>query len=249
MPRTIFRTDPGSGQPWYTMVDNTGGTPLSMEVVGINTGGDTNAPVLWNSAALSDALSRSMVVPYVGAATLLDDGSNLFRARGTTIGQYVIPRWDHLAVASTPTIDTAVYADGDRLGTVITVANAGISNGRGGLITNPRVVDAGDSNFSIEMNFYKVNPTVTSADNAAYDVTDANLATAVYIGTIDFFSANTKDWAGNRATMGTVSGSTAPLGYICDSGGTSIYGVGRARGAYDAASTTDLVFHFDLLRF
>jgi hypothetical protein len=249
MPRTIFRTDPGSGQPWYTMVDNTGGTPLSMEVVGINTGGDTNAPVLWNSAALSDALSRSMVVPYVGSAQLLDDGSNLFRARGSTIGQYMIPRWDHLAVVATPTIDTAVYADPDRLGSVVTIANAAISNGRGGLITNPRLVDDAGSNFSIEAHFFKVTPTMANADNGVFDISDANIATALWIGKIDFQSALTSALTSNRITYGTVYGAVAPLGYVCDSAATSIFMICRARGAYDAAATDDLVFHFDLIRF
>jgi hypothetical protein len=152
-------------------------------------------------------------------------------------------------VAGTPTIDTAVYADLDRLGSVVTISNAALRNGGAGQIVNATLVDDAASNFSVEAWFFRVTPTMANADNAAFDLSDANLATADWLGCIDFWSANTKALTSNRVTPGTFLGGPCALHYSCASGDSAIYMILRARGAYDAAATDDLVVNLEILRY
>lgn len=150
----------------------------------------------------------------------------------------------------TPTIDTAVYADGDRLGSVVTLTNMALRNGGSGMIVGGRLVDDAGSNFSIELWLFGASPTMVNADNGVFDITDANLATAVYKGTIDFWSADTKLVSiTNRVTMARWMGGPPALPYTCESGTTSLYGILKARGAYDAAATDDLVYYLHVVRF
>lgn len=151
--------------------------------------------------------------------------------------------------AQTPTIDTAVYADADRLGSVVTLSNAGARNGGSGMFFRAVMIDDAASNFSIEAHFFQVSPTMANADNGAFDLTDANIATAVWLGAIDFWSANSKVFTSNRVTQGTYLGGPPWLGYTCDASATSLYMILRARGAYDAAATDDLVLHLAAVRF
>jgi hypothetical protein len=151
--------------------------------------------------------------------------------------------------ALVPTIDTAVYADLDRLGSVVTVSNAGLGNGRSGQIVNAMLVDDAASNFSIEAWFFAVTPTLANADNGIFSLTDANMATAVPLGVIDFWSANSKTFTDGRICPGTYLGGPVSLHYTCAAADSAIYMVLRARGAYDAAATDDLNIYLDLIRY
>jgi hypothetical protein len=149
-----------------------------------------------------------------------------------------------------PTIDTAVYADLDRLGSVVTVSSAALRNGGSGMIVGALLEDDAGSNFSIEAWFFQVSPTMVNADNGVFDISDANIATAVPLGCIDFWSANTKSLSTtNRITPGTYLGGPCAMHYTCASGDSAIYMILRARGAYDAAATDDLTIWLELIRY
>ena len=163
--------------------------------------------------------------------------------------QNVVPRVDQLLITVTPTIDTAVYATGDRVGTVMTFAAAAIGNGRTGTVTGAVLTDRALSAFDIDMVLFQNTPTLVNADNGAFDVTDANKDTALPLGWINFSTANSYSYAAsNRDVIGTSLGGPIQIPYTCGASDTAIYGVLVARGAYDAASTTDLIVYLTVVR-
>lgn len=150
----------------------------------------------------------------------------------------------------TPTIDTAVYASGDRLGSVVTVANIAQANGGQWEIFGARLHDDAASNFNIEAWFFGASPTLANADNGVFDMTDANIATAVPKGVIDFLAAHTKSIStSSRLTPGSFLGGVPALRGKCESATTSIYMVLKAMGAYDAAATDDINIWLDVIRY
>jgi hypothetical protein len=163
--------------------------------------------------------------------------------------QMVVPRLDQLLITVTPTIDTAVYAAGDRLGSVMTLTSAAIGNGRTGTLAGALFTDDANSVLDIDVAFFQNTPTLVNADNGVYDITDANLATAVPLGWVNFSTANSySQGSSNRTCIGTWLGGPCAMPYKCASGDSAIYGIAVARGAYDAAATDDLIFHFTVVR-
>lgn len=162
--------------------------------------------------------------------------------------QIVQPRLKQLDIQVTPTIDTAVYASGDRLGSVMTFANAALVSGGTGTIVKAVLHDEAASNFEIWLHLFKVSPTLANADNGVLDITDANLATAIYVATIKFLTADTKSFStSNRVCEGTWLGGPPAISYTT-SGSSSLFGVLEARGAYDAAATDDIIVTLSVIR-
>jgi hypothetical protein len=167
---------------------------------------------------------------------------------GTAQGLYVVAHTDQLDVSIQPTIDTAVYADGDRLGAVGTFSSVARATGGTGTVVGARMVDDAASNFDIELWLFQASPTLANADNGVFDITDANIATAGFLGVIDFLAANSKLVSTtNRVCMGTWLNGPPSMPYVT-SGSANIFGVMKARGAYDAAATDDLVVTLTVIR-
>lgn len=97
-------------------------------------------------------------------------------------------------IAVTPTLDTNAYATGDRLGSIHTLTNAfrlvyrshdgssaNISAGtpiaRNGriILAEITVIDQAKQSAAMDILFFSASPTVASADNAAIDITDAEM--------------------------------------------------------------------------
>jgi hypothetical protein len=161
--------------------------------------------------------------------------------------QVVKPSVNQIDIQVTPTIDTAVYASGDRLGSVMTFSNAALASGRSGTIVGALLFDDANSVFDIRLHLFKVSPTLANADNGALEFTDANLATAIPIGVIEFDTDNQHTYVNSRIVQGTWLGGPVALPYVT-SGSSSIFGVLEARGAYDAAATDDLVVTLTVIR-
>jgi hypothetical protein len=167
---------------------------------------------------------------------------------GSALGLFVVPHTDQIDVSIQPTIDTAVYADGDRLGAVGTFTSAARSTGGSGTIVGATMVDDAASNFDIELWVFKVSPTMANADNGVFDITDANIATAIWVCTIDFLAANSKLVSTtNRVCPGTWLNGPPSVPYVT-SGSANLFGIMKARGAYDAAATDDLVVTLTVIR-
>lgn len=145
--------------------------------------------------------------------------------------------------AVTPTISSGVaYASGDVVGAALTFTGAAAFNGGSGRITNAILTDRSTQAAPLELWIFQASPTLVGADNAAFDITDANLETAVPLGVIQF--VNYFSTASGRVSQGTVNGmalGAAPLHYICGASATSIYGALAVRGTPTYGSTADLV--------
>lgn len=159
----------------------------------------------------------------------------------------VKPSLNQISISATPTIDTAVYSSGDRLGTVMTFASAALVSGRSGTIIGALLFDDAASSFDIRLHLFKVSPTLDNADNGALSLTDANLATAIPVGVIEFTAANSHTYVNNRICQGTWLGGPLAMPFVT-SGSSSLFGILEARGAYDAAATDDLVIVLNIAR-
>ncbi len=162
--------------------------------------------------------------------------------------QVVVPSLKQLDIRVTPTIDTAAYQSGDRLGSVMTFANCALTSGGSGTVVKAVLEDEAASSFEIWLHLFKVSPTLVNADNGVLDITDANLATALYVGTVKFLTTDSKSFStSSRVVEGTWLGGPPAIGYTT-SGSSSLFGVLEARGAYDAAATDDLVVTLTVIR-
>ncbi len=161
-------------------------------------------------------------------------------------GQFVAPCPIVVGTVLTPTIDTAAYATGDRVGSVITIP-AALASGRAGQLVGATLVDKAKQKATLELWIFKASPTLVGADNAAFDITDANLLTAAFVGIIDFTAASYADTSSNSVCVGTVRGT--PGGNYVTSGSANLFGVFVSRGTPTYASTTDLVLDIEVTQF
>lgn len=77
----------------------------------------------------------------------------------------------------------AAFGANDQVGAVNTVSNAAPSTGGTVEIESLSIIDKGKQSQAFDLFFFDVRPTLASADNAPFDMTDANLA-ASYKGHI-----------------------------------------------------------------
>lgn len=151
-----------------------------------------------------------------------------------------MPRW--IEAVATPTIDTAIYASGDRIGTVMTFSEAAMAPERGGKVMGVIVYDAAVQKSVLNLWLFHNTPTVASADNAALDITDANMVAASPIGFIPIAAADYVDTASNAVAFHYLSdpglpyvagpsaagGGAGTIFGLLESGGTPTYGAATA---------------------
>jgi hypothetical protein len=152
---------------------------------------------------------------------------------------------------ATPVIDTAIYASGDRVGSVMTFTDAADGPYQGGRVKGVRIYDAAVQKSVLNLWLFKNTPTVASADNAALDITDPNMVAADPIGFVPIAAADYVDTASNAVAfkyltepgLPFMAGSTAAGGGtgviygLLESGGTPTY------GATNALTVTLIVEH------
>lgn len=133
----------------------------------------------------------------------------------------------HILLEATPTLDTNAYATGDRMGSVLELV-AAFREGRPGTIRSITVLDKDNTTgVAFDILFFQNSPTIASADNAAIDITDANLDLANYLGHINIPAANYIATASNSiATVREVN-----LPFVAAEGSRSIYALCVSRGA------------------
>lgn len=144
----------------------------------------------------------------------------------------------HVATAS-PTLDTNAYADGDHMGTVMTISGAAEDLKGPCHLRNVVVVDGAKQSGAMTLLFFSESPTVASSDNAALDITDAEMA-AKFIGSVSIAAAD-------HITINASSFAVNTVDLLLKSEDTSqIFAILRADGAqtYTASSLT-FRFGFD----
>lgn len=99
-------------------------------------------------------------------------------------------------VAQTPTISTSIYAAGDAVGGLLTFANCARASGLPFLLRSVVIVDADKENAVLNLALFDRTFTI-SADNAAFDPTDADLAN--HVGTVPIVAADYGSFSDNSA--------------------------------------------------
>ena len=121
----------------------------------------------------------------------------------------------------TPTIDTAIYAAGDALGGLLEFEDARTAFARSGYICGALLKDNSKLNQLIYLALFDRTFT-PSADQAAFDPSDADLANLVSI--IRFEAADYASFADNSAAMVGYDSLEVNLPFVLVEGGTSLFG-------------------------
>lgn len=152
--------------------------------------------------------------------------------------------FDTLNVRKAVTTTTTPYSSGDQVGTPIQVDNMCTNEGGTGTLLSLSIVDATISGAQVDLDvfFFNQNPTVTSADNTAFSMTDANAASQ-YLGHVSFSSADYKV----SALQSFISAKAIGLGLASTGTGRDVYAVVVSRGAptYINGTGLELIFHIN----
>jgi len=145
------------------------------------------------------------------------------------------------SVKVTPTISSSpAYSSGDQIGGIQTLTGAMINGGTGTLMSVV-VLDKAAQKSALNIWFFKNQPTMASTDNAAFDITDANLVLAEPLGFVSIAAADYVDSSSNA--VGQASLADAIMVQSAASDGT-IYAVVESAGTPTYGSTSDLVFTY-----
>jgi hypothetical protein len=146
-----------------------------------------------------------------------------------------------ITVTPTHTVDTAVYAAGDTVGTIITIANAFRASGKAAILQSIRILDRSNQKPTGNLLFFNASPSAaTTTDNAAfvYSTDDLLGVARVPIVASDYVTINSKAVA-NLSNLGRLVYATT---------GTSLFVVFVTDGAPDFVASTDLSISYSFLR-
>jgi len=97
-----------------------------------------------------------------------------------------------------PVLDTSAYTSGDRMGAVTKLAN--VFNGGNAHLRSLMILDQAKQSVAFDILFFKASPTVASADNAAIDVSDAEMLDKC-VGKLSVAAADFMALAANSVAM------------------------------------------------
>jgi hypothetical protein len=145
-------------------------------------------------------------------------------------------------VTVTPTISTSAYADGDQLGDVLTLTNAMDDIRDTGAVLSVSVIDKAKQNAAFDILFFDQNPTVSSSDNAALNIADAEMA-AKFLGRIKVATGDYSELS--ASSVASVNG----IGlFIASSGSKNLFAILQSRGTPTYTSTSDLVIKIGIVQ-
>lgn len=134
------------------------------------------------------------------------------------------------------------YADLDQIGTAFEIPEIAIHKGQPVCLESITVLDKAKQSSALVLFFFSKLPTVASSDNAALDITDAEMESKC-IGKVDIAAADYKAIANSSvATKSNIQLMLKPgdekSGVIT---GQSIYAILMSNGTPDYAAGTDLI--------
>ncbi len=142
------------------------------------------------------------------------------------------------SVSNTPTVSTSpAYTANDQVGGIQTLTIPGIS--LGAQLVSFNVLDLAGQNAALSIFFFKSLPTVASSDNAALNISDANMA--LCIGHAVVAAGDYQTTSANSIASVKLSG---PL-FVKTSTEDTIYAVVKTTGTPTYAGTTDLTFTYN----
>lgn len=175
-----------------------------------------------------------------------------------TSGLFVNPKRSLIRVQQTPAVSTSLYASGDQLGDLMTIANAGRVSGNGGLIRGVSMLNQSNAAaFDLDLLFFDRSVTIAT-DNAVATFSDADMAfcvgyvqvdatdyLAAFAGTPANYMLSIPNWSSAAGT--TARGSQLEIPYVPFA--TSLFCAAVIRGGTTLVSTSALVFSFTVERF
>jgi hypothetical protein len=137
-------------------------------------------------------------------------------------------------LTATPTLDTNAFSTGDYMAKG-EIAGFFSGNSRAANLISLSVLDAAKQKAALDILFFKADPTVASAVNAAIDIADAEMLN--YIG---FLSVTTGDYATDLAASSIATLKNINLILDSSDSSSSLYYVLVSRGSptYAASSLT-----------
>lgn len=145
-------------------------------------------------------------------------------------------------ITVTPTVSTSpAYTANDQVGGIQTITLPYEGGNRLATLLSVSLVDKAAQNAALTIFFFTELPTVASSDNAAFDLTDANMlkyAFHVNITASDYATSSSNSAA--CLGMSTVAKCALATGNAA----TALYAVVKTTGTPTYASTTDLQFTY-----
>lgn len=142
-------------------------------------------------------------------------------------------------ITVTPTLAVAgAYAAGDVVGAANEVAAAFTATKLSGYLTNITLIDKAKQNANLTVFLFAASPTLANADNGAFDITDANLATATPLGHVNITS-------GDYASTSSNSVASIDCSKLLKASTTSFYFAVMTSGT-PTYTNGDLIFSFHI---
>jgi len=163
----------------------------------------------------------------------------------------VMPQVRQVRVTATPTIATSGYVDNDQIGGLQTYTNAALASGRPGLIVGATITSRTVTALNaLELWIFEASPTLAGSDNAAFDLSDANLEAARPTAVIDFLAADYRNTVSGVWCLGSVKGGKVSEPFVT-SGSANLFGVlvATAAPAAQYGGTTDIVVALEIQQF
>lgn len=146
------------------------------------------------------------------------------------------PNFNHIKYYTvTPALDTSAYAAADQMGAVNTITDCGAYTKNLELV-GLTVIDKDKEKGAFDILFFRASPTVASSDNAALNITDAQMATN-FIGHVSILATDYVDIS--ASSIATLPASRLGLRLEMDS--DDLYCLLRAASAPTYTAASDLV--------
>lgn len=144
-------------------------------------------------------------------------------------------------LSATPTVDTSIYASGDHLGSLMTLSAVVDNSTEVACLDSLTIIDKSKQKSALDVLFFSESPTIASSDNAALDITDAEMASK-FLGVVSVAAADYKDLsASSVASIRDLRLYLKPSNSLLP---TTLYALMRSAGTPTYAGTTDLVLKF-----
>ena len=118
-----------------------------------------------------------------------------------------------------------------------------LSRGSVSILYSLTVIDKAKQNVELDLFFFDQLPTIASSDNAAFDLTDANMALSC-VGVVNVPSSAYKNSSSNSCASVLNVGLAIKCGSTDVTKAGDLYVVAVTRGTPTYASTSDLVFKY-----
>lgn len=150
--------------------------------------------------------------------------------------------FDSLSVRKPITTTSTPYTSGDQVGSAVEIGPMCTDAGGTGTLLSLTMVDKAKQASDTDIFFFNQSPTVTSSDNTAFDMTDAN-AILQYIGHVSFSSADYK----TSTSSSFIASKAIGLGLSAAGVAKSVYALVVTRGTptYAAGADLELICHIN----